>query len=131
MSATMGSGYQGLACECEGGLVNLSRGSPSYPVRLGLLKIRLPGFFIQDFFNWGGGGGPASCSATVQPPTLHEVGWGELCQYTDLIGPVGSGGLPIITAHQIYYRKSESMSEILGFVTYFRGGSRILQGRGS
>ena len=50
--------------------------------------------FIQNFPT---GGGPSSISATVQPPTLHEV-WGGGVNYasTDLIGPVGSGGLPIM-----------------------------------
>ena len=47
--------------------------------------------FIQDFSTGGGG----SISATVQPPTLHEVGGGNYAS-TDLIGPVGSGGLPIM-----------------------------------
>ena len=54
------------------------------------------------FFNWGGG----SISGTVQPPTLHEVGGGNFAN-TDLIGPVGA--FPSCTAHQIYYRTSESV----------------------
>ena len=32
---------------------------------------------------------------------------------------------PSCTAHQICYRKWESMSRVLGFVTYFRGGSKV------
>ena len=42
--------------------------------------------------NWGGGGG-SSISATVQPPTLHEVGGGGDYASTDLIGP-GQWGAP-------------------------------------
>ena len=43
--------------------------------------------------------GESSISATVQSPTLHEVvgpGGGGNYASTDLIGPVGSGGLPIM-----------------------------------
>ena len=46
--------------------------------------------FIQDFSTRGGG---SSISATVQPPTLHEVGGGGDYASTDLIGPVGSARL--------------------------------------
>ena len=77
--------------------------------------------FIQDFSTGGGGG---SISATVQPPEVCVCG-GDYAN-TDLIS--GEWGLPIMhCAPYIYYWKSELMSEILDFVTYFRGGSRILQ----
>ena len=44
----------------------------------------------------GGRGWGSSINATVQPPTLHEVGGGADYASTDLIEPVGSGGLPIM-----------------------------------
>ena len=50
-------------------------------------NIRSQGF-IQDFSTGGG-----SISATVQPPTIHEVGGGGNYASTDLIGPVGSARL--------------------------------------
>ena len=74
--------------------------------------------FIQDFSTG------SSISASVQPPRLHEVGGGDYAS-TDLIGPLGSRGLPIMHCTPNIKRKSESMSEIIGFVSYFRGGSRI------
>ena len=52
-----------------------------------------PGFH-PGFFNWGGGGGGSSISATVQPPTLHDVGGGGGDYVsTGLIGLVGSARL--------------------------------------
>ena len=82
--------------------------------------------FHPGFFNWGV---QHQCHCAATHVTRGGVGCrgvGGLCQYTDLIGPVGSRGLPIMhCAPNICYRKSESMSEIVGFVTYFRGGSRI------
>ena len=55
--------------------------------------------FHPGFFNLGGGGGQHQCHCAA----THVTRGGD----------------------QIYYRKSESKSEIVGVVTYFRGGSRI------
>ena len=85
--------------------------------------------FIQDFST--GGGGQHQCHCAAIHTTLGGVGWGHWEGggiMPVLTWLVGRGAFPSCTAHQIYYRKSESMSEILGFVTYFRGGSTILQG---
>ena len=61
----------------------------------------MPGILLLDLCRVSsrifqlGGGGVSSISATVQPPTLHEVGGGGGGDYasTDLIGPVGSARL--------------------------------------
>ena len=47
---------------------------------------------MQDFSTGGGGG---NISATVQTPTPRYMGAG-IYATTDLIGPVRSGGLPIM-----------------------------------
>ena len=83
-----------------------------------------------------GGGGEAQHQCHCADTHVTRGGGGELCQYwldwtsanaSDLIGQWGAGAFQPCTAHQLYmyYRKWGSMSEILGFVTYFRDGSRI------
>ena len=48
-------------------------------------------------FQRGGGGGGAASVPLCSHPRIHEVGGGGGgCASTDLIGPVGSGGLPIM-----------------------------------
>ena len=75
------------------------------------------------FFNWGGGGSSISDTAA----THVRRGGGGIMPVLTWLDQWGAGAFPSCTAHQIYYRKLEWMSEILGFVTYFRGRSRILQ----